>query len=236
MRWYLVEFYFSCRLRVVTPFGMDAQFNYRDYKGPAMGTRSQQGNWNLKLKQFLSKYRECLANLLVPGFPFQSGRRNTLMQVCLVDMTTLHWPSKIFVFCLIYCETDLRILILSLLTALPIISWQELSGLFVFLQTSGFDLFTASCMANPSDLSCYILILRSCKKNNAFLNMWENKRDDCIFYCYISFSNSNSAVSGQLVPWFRFEKFTERNNTTENVNGLFTWKAVGIQSEWAYPK
>lgn len=43
---------------------MDAQFNYRDYKGPAMGTRSQQGNWNLKLKQFLSKFRECLANLL----------------------------------------------------------------------------------------------------------------------------------------------------------------------------
>ena len=72
MRRYLVEFYFSCRLRVVTPFGMDAQFNYREYKGPAMGTRSQQGNWNLNLKQFLSKYRECLANLLVPGFPFQS--------------------------------------------------------------------------------------------------------------------------------------------------------------------
>ena len=68
---------------------MDAQFNYREYKGPTMGTRSQQGNWNLNLKQFLSKYRECLANLLVPGFPLQSeGYPDASLPI--VDMTTLY--------------------------------------------------------------------------------------------------------------------------------------------------
>ena len=48
---------------------MDAEFNYRDYTGPIMGERSQQGNWNLNLKQFLTKYRKLVLHRLLPGYP-----------------------------------------------------------------------------------------------------------------------------------------------------------------------
>lgn len=61
---FLLHIYFSCRLRVMTPFGMDAEFNYRDYKGPIMGEWSKEGNWNLQLKQFLTKYRKLVLHCL----------------------------------------------------------------------------------------------------------------------------------------------------------------------------
>lgn len=67
---------YSCRLRVVIPFGMDAQFNYRDYKEQVMGTRSQQGNWNLNLKQFLSKYPLSVDNSFL-GFALKSSQKET---------------------------------------------------------------------------------------------------------------------------------------------------------------
>ncbi|KAJ7372897.1 Alpha-1,6-mannosylglycoprotein 6-beta-N-acetylglucosaminyltransferase A [Desmophyllum pertusum] len=70
---------YSCRLRVMTPFGMDAEFNYRDYTGPVMGERSQQGNWNLKLKQFLSKYPLSVDNSFL-GFALKSTRNETTPQ------------------------------------------------------------------------------------------------------------------------------------------------------------
>lgn len=68
---------YSCRLRVLAPFGMDAEFNFRDYTGPIMGERSHQGNWNLNLKQFLTKYPLSVDNSFL-GFAVKRPQNETV--------------------------------------------------------------------------------------------------------------------------------------------------------------
>ncbi|CAH3154055.1 unnamed protein product [Porites evermanni] len=68
---------YSCRLRVLAPFGMDAEFNCRDYTGPIMGERSHQGNWNLNLKQFLTKYPLSVDNSFL-GFAVKHPQNETV--------------------------------------------------------------------------------------------------------------------------------------------------------------
>ncbi|XP_068688277.1 alpha-1,6-mannosylglycoprotein 6-beta-N-acetylglucosaminyltransferase A-like [Montipora foliosa] len=70
---FLVWSKYSCYLRVLTPFGMDAEFNYRGN----FGDQSQVGNWNLNLKQFLVKYPLSADNSFL-GFAVRSLRNETL--------------------------------------------------------------------------------------------------------------------------------------------------------------
>ena len=150
----LLNFHFSCRLRVVIPFGMDAEFNYRDYKGPVMGTRSQQGNWNLNLKQFMSKYRECwLANV--------NSSRLCLPAERSLFCTNINRTSIVLSFVLDLLRNRSKILFLNLLTyrtpfpCLTMLLWS-----FCLFKDMG--LFTALSIANPLALSCSNFNVKLC--------------------------------------------------------------------------
>lgn len=57
-----------------------------------MGTRSQQGNWNLNLKQFLSKYPLSVDNSFL-GFALKSSQNETTLQK--ISMAYVHGkPSE----------------------------------------------------------------------------------------------------------------------------------------------
>lgn len=133
---------------------MDAQFNYRDYKEQVMGTRSQQGNWNLNLKQFLSKYRECwLADL--------NSSRLSLPAERSLFCTCINRTSIVVSFVFDLLKNRSKIFLLSLLTYLtPFPCLTVLFGSFCLL--NDMDLFTVLSMANPLALSYYNFKVKSC--------------------------------------------------------------------------